>query len=45
MAIVRIYIRNITTARRDDARFAKTFAEIAAVRWELFEDPEAIRGR
>ncbi len=43
--IARIYIRNITAARRDDARFAKTFAGIEAARWLLFEDPGEINPR
>jgi phosphatidate phosphatase APP1 len=42
--IVRIYIRNITSARRDDARFAKAFAGVAAAQWVLFEDAGEIRG-
>ncbi len=41
--IARIYIRNITAARRDDARFAKTFAGIAEAQWALFEDPGTIK--
>ena len=42
--IVRIYIRNITSARRDDARFAKAFAGAEAAQWVLFEDAGEIRG-
>jgi Uncharacterized conserved protein (DUF2183) len=40
--IAKIYIRNITSARRDDARFAKAFAGLDAVRWVLFDDPSEI---
>ncbi len=42
--IARIYIRNITAARRDDARFAKAFAGVESAQWVLFEDAEEIRG-
>ena len=40
--IAKIYIRNITAAKRDDARFAKTFAGLEAARWVLFDDPGEI---
>ena len=40
--IVRIYIRNITGAARDDERFSSVFAGIPAERWKLFADPTAI---
>jgi phosphatidate phosphatase APP1 len=43
--IARIYIRNITAARRDDARFAKAFAGVEAAKWVLFEDPGEIEGQ
>ena len=36
--IARVYIRNITAARRDDARFAKAFVGVEAAQWVLFED-------
>ena len=42
--IARIYIRNVTAARRDDARFAKAFAGVEAAQWVLFEDAGEIRG-
>jgi len=42
--IARIYIRNVTAARRDDARFTKTFADIKPAQWVLFENTEEIRG-
>lgn len=41
--IARIYIRNVTYARRDDARFARTFAGINAAQWVLFDDPKEIQ--
>ena len=40
--IAKVYIRNVTAARRDDARFAKTFAGLDAARWVLFDDPGEI---
>lgn len=40
--IEKIYIRNVTDARRDDARFAKAFAGIEPARWALFQDPREI---
>jgi Phosphatidate phosphatase APP1, catalytic domain len=42
--IARIYIRNVTAARRDDARFARAFAGVEAARWALFEDAGEIGG-
>ena len=41
--VARIYIRNITQARRDDARFAPVFAGLEAARWVLFDDPGEIQ--
>ena len=38
-----IYIRNITGACRDDARFSRTFKDIEPARWSLFEDPADIK--
>ena len=38
MQIARIYIRNVTGAKRDDERFAKVFAGVDAARWVLFDD-------
>jgi phosphatidate phosphatase APP1 len=43
--IERIHIRNVTGARRDDARFAKAFDGIDAKRWVLFDDPKQIEGK
>jgi Uncharacterized conserved protein (DUF2183) len=40
--IEKIYIRNITGAKRDDARFARAFGGLEAERWVLFDDPGAI---
>lgn len=40
--VARIYIRNVTAANRDDARFAKVFGGIEAARWALFADPSEI---
>lgn len=37
--IVEIYIRNVTGASRDDARFSAVFSGIAPDRWHLFDDP------
>jgi len=37
--IVEIYIRNVTEASVDDARFAEVFAGIEPDRWHLFEYP------
>ena len=41
--IAKVYIRNITSARRDDARFSNTFAGIDTARWALFEDAREIK--
>jgi phosphatidate phosphatase APP1 len=40
--ISKIYIRNVTNARRNDARFAKVFAGISASKWRLFTDPSTL---
>ena len=40
--VAKVYIRNVTAARRDDARFAKLFAGLDAERWALFDDPGEI---
>jgi phosphatidate phosphatase APP1 len=40
--IAKVYIRNITGANRDDARFAEAFAGLEAARWALFDDPGEI---
>jgi phosphatidate phosphatase APP1 len=40
--ISRILIRNVTAARRDDARFAKVFASVDDGLWILFTDPAAL---
>lgn len=40
--IVSILIRNITNARREDARFTEAFAGLEPARWALFEDPAVI---
>jgi Phosphatidate phosphatase APP1, catalytic domain len=40
--IARIFIRNITGARRTDDRFTKAFAGLDAERWVLFEDAAAV---
>ncbi len=40
--VVRILIRNVTNANRDDARFTRAFAGIEPARWALFEDPGVI---
>jgi len=37
--VARIYIRNVSDARPDDARFGALFAGIPAERWALFTDP------
>ncbi len=42
--VVRVAIRNVTGARRDDARFARLFEGIAAERWVLFDDPKELEG-
>ena len=43
--IQRIYIRNVTNARRKDARFAKVFAGIPPAKWRLFRDPNTLLRR
>jgi hypothetical protein len=40
--VARIYIRNITGATREDARFSKAFAGLEHARWELFDSPSRI---
>ena len=40
--IERIFIRNITGGKRDDARFAPVFAGIEPDRWILFVDPDEL---
>lgn len=40
--IERIYIRNVTGARSDDARFARVFRDISPTRWRLFDDPTGL---
>lgn len=40
--ITRVFIRNVTSARRDDARFTKAFAGIDDARWVLFEEASGI---
>lgn len=40
--IERIYIRNVTSAARDDSRFASLFDGIPADRWMLFEDASVL---
>ena len=37
--VAEIYIRNVTGASPDDARFSAVFNGIAADRWHLFDDP------
>ena len=37
--IIGIYIRNVTGASRDDARFSAEFGGLSEDRWHLFEDP------
>jgi phosphatidate phosphatase APP1 len=39
-----IWIRNVTAAKRDDARFAKVFAGIPAEKWRLFDEPSELAG-
>ena len=36
--ILRIYIRNVTQASRDDERFRELFA-VDGEKWTLFDDP------
>ncbi len=40
--ITQVFIRNVTRARRDDARFTKAFAGIDAARWVLFDDASVV---
>jgi len=40
--VLRVYIRNVTQADRDDERFASVFDGIDADRWQLFTNPEAL---
>lgn len=40
--IERVFIRNITNAKPDDARFAKAFAGVDAARWQLFRSPDEL---
>lgn len=40
--IERVFIRNVTNASPDDARFAKLFAGLDAVRWQLFRSPDEL---
>lgn len=40
--ILRTLIRNVTGAKRDDARFSKVFAGIAAHKWRLISSAKAI---
>ena len=43
--IARIYIRNVTGAKREDARFAEAFASVEAAQWVLFDDPGEIQAQ
>ncbi len=43
--IAKIYIRNVTGARRDDKRFAKVFKDISKTKWVLFTDPATLSRR
>lgn len=38
-----IYIRNITGESATDERFKKTFADMGATQWTLFDDPAVIK--
>jgi len=40
--IKRVFIRNVTGASSDDARFSEVFAGIDADRWQLFTNPETL---
>lgn len=40
--IVRIYIRNVTNASRNEARFAAAFKDIDSRKWRLFKDPREL---
>ena len=37
--VLRIYIRNVTQASRDDKRFRLLFAGIDVEKWTLFDEP------
>ncbi len=43
--IARIYIRNVTSGKRDDQRFVEAFAGIEPAQWVLFDDPGEIEAR
>lgn len=43
--IERIYIRNVTAARRSDPRFAKAFGGIPTDRWMLFDKATDIEAK
>lgn len=43
--ITEIYIRNVTRASADDARFADVFEGIEPASWHLFEDPGRLHAR
>jgi len=43
--IVEIYIRNVTGASSDDARFTAVFSGLATDRWHLFDDPDRLHAR
>lgn len=40
--IVRIYIRNVTGATREDERFKTAFANVPSEKWALFKDPSTL---
>ena len=40
--IERVFIRNVTGAKPDDARFAQVFAGLDAARWQLFLSPDEL---
>ena len=40
--IERVFIRNVTNAKPDDARFAKLFAGLDGARWQLFLSPDEL---
>jgi phosphatidate phosphatase APP1 len=41
--IWRIYIRNVTDETSDSPRYKECFRELPAERWQLFDDPHAIK--
>jgi phosphatidate phosphatase APP1 len=41
--ILRIYIRDVTGDRADDARYRGAFRGIPAEKWQLFRDPVEVR--